>query len=78
MSPEMQSGGLKNLPVIEIVASGLHDSIGLYKRPCPSRWLLRMVDAGVGISSLKDKMFLQISSGRQQLAFRRERRLDSG
>lgn len=33
VSPEMHRAYLKNLPAIEIVASGLHDSIGLYKRP---------------------------------------------
>ena len=32
VSPEMHRAYLKNLPAIEIVASGLHDSIGLYKR----------------------------------------------
>ena len=35
VSPEMHRAYLKNLPAIEIVASGLHDSIGLYKRPQP-------------------------------------------
>lgn len=30
VSPEMHRAYLKNLPAIEIVASGLHDSIGLY------------------------------------------------
>ncbi len=39
VSPEMHRAYLKNLPAIEIVASGLHDSIGLYKRPMPARWL---------------------------------------
>ena len=33
VSPEMHRAYLKNLPTIEIVASGLHDSIGLYLRP---------------------------------------------
>ena len=39
VSPEMHRAYLKNLPAIEIVASGLHDSIGLYKRPSRSKWL---------------------------------------
>ena len=69
VSPEMHRAYLKNLPVIEIVASGLHDSIGLYKRPLPEQmaiceWWMQVF----GISSLKDKMFLQISSGEQRLA----------
>ena len=33
----MHRAYLKNLPAIEIVASGLHDSIGLYKRPQPEQ-----------------------------------------
>ena len=33
----MHCAYLKNLPAIEIVASGLHDSIGLYKRPQPEQ-----------------------------------------
>lgn len=37
VSPEMHRAYLKNLPAIEIVASGLHDSIGLYKRPRPEQ-----------------------------------------
>ena len=37
VSPEMHRAYLKNLPAIEIVASGLHDSIGLYKRPQPEQ-----------------------------------------
>ena len=45
------------------------DSIGLYKRPLPEQmaiceWWMQVF----GISSLKDKMFLQISSGEQRLA----------
>lgn len=39
VSPEMHRAYLKNLPAIEIVASGLHDSIGLYKRPKRNRCL---------------------------------------
>ena len=32
VSPEMHRAYLKNLPAIDIVASGLHDSIGLYRK----------------------------------------------
>lgn len=69
VSPEMHRAYLKNLPAIEIVASGLHDSIGLYKRPQQSQmavceWWMDVF----GIAALKDKPFLQLSSGEQRLA----------
>ena len=69
VSPEMHRAYLKNLPAIEIVASGLHDSIGLYKRPKEEQmaiceWWMDIF----GIASLKDKPFLQLSSGEQRLA----------
>lgn len=69
VSPEMHRAYLKNLPAIEIVASGLHDSIGLYKRPQPSQmavceWWMDVF----GIADLKDTPFLQLSSGEQRLA----------
>lgn len=69
VSPEMHRAYLKNLPTIEIVASGLHDSIGLYKRPQPEQmavceWWMDIF----GIAPLKDKPFLQLSSGEQRLA----------
>lgn len=69
VSPEMHRAYLKNLPAIEIVASGLHDSIGLYKRPHAEQmhvceWWMDIF----GIAALKDKPFLQLSSGEQRLA----------
>lgn len=69
VSPEMHRAYLKNLPAIEIVASGLHDSIGLYKRPRAEQmsvceWWMDIF----GIAALKDKPFLQLSSGEQRLA----------
>ena len=68
VSPEMHRAYLKNIPAIEIVASGLHDSIGLYKRPSPGdqttceTWMELF-----GIAELKDRPFLQLSSGEQRL-----------
>ncbi|MCD8309821.1 MAG: ATP-binding cassette domain-containing protein, partial [Prevotellaceae bacterium] len=69
VSPEMHRAYLKNLPTIEIVASGLHDSIGLYKRPHPEQmaaceWWMDLF----GIAPLKDRPFLTLSSGEQRLA----------
>lgn len=68
VSPEMHRAYLKNLPTIDIVASGLHDSIGLYKRPHPEQmatceWWMDIF----GIAELKDRSFLQLSSGEQRL-----------
>lgn len=68
VSPEMHRAYLKNLPAIDIVASGLHDSIGLYKKP-------RLEDRDTclwwmdifGIVDLADSNFLQLSSGEQRM-----------
>ena len=68
VSPEIHRAYLKNMPAIDIVASGLHDSVGLYVRPKPEQrsvcehWL----DV-FGIGNLKDHSFLQLSSGEQRL-----------
>ena len=64
----MHRAYLKNLPAIEIVASGLHDSIGLYKRPHAGQmavceWWMDIL----GIADLKERSFLQLSSGEQRL-----------
>lgn len=69
VSPEMHRAYLKNLPTVEIVASGLHDTIGLYKRPRPEEqeaclWWMDIF----GIAHLRDVPFLQLSSGEQRLA----------
>lgn len=68
VSPEMHRAYLKNLPAIDIVASGLNDSVGLYTRPRPEQrqtcldWM-----AVFGIVHLADRTFLQLSSGEQRL-----------
>lgn len=68
VSPEMHRAYLKNLPAIEIVASGLHDTVGLYKRPkleefAVCEWWMDVF----GVTHLRDKLFLQLSSGEQRL-----------
>lgn len=69
VSPEMHRAYLKNLPTVEIVASGLHDSIGLYVRPKPEELEQCMQWMEIfGISALKERPFLQLSSGEQRLA----------
>ena len=68
VSPEMHRAYLKNLPALDIVASGLHDSIGLYRRPKPEeldtcRWWMETF----GIAALEARPFLTLSSGEQRL-----------
>ena len=68
VSPEMHRAYLKDLPAIEIVASGLHDSIGLYVRPRPEhigtckQWMRVF-----GIEDLAERTFMKLSSGEQRL-----------
>lgn len=69
VSPELHRAYCHNVPVLDVVASGLHDRQGLYLATDPSQvpdcefWL----DV-FGIRHLKDKCFTQISSGEQRLA----------
>ena len=68
VSPEMHRAYMKDMPAIEIVASGLFDTIGLYRRPHPEmlgicEWWMDVF----GIAAIKDKSFMQLSSGEQRL-----------
>lgn len=68
VSPEFHRAYKQNRPAIEIVASGLHDSVGLYKRPAPDQMDTCLFWMKVfGIEELKDRMFLTLSSGEQRL-----------
>ena len=68
VSPEMHRAYLKDLPSIEIVASGLHDSIGLYKRPRPEQMgICKEWMRVFGIEYLAERTFLTLSSGEQRL-----------
>ena len=68
VSPEIHRAYLKNIPAIDIVASGLHDSVGLYVRPKPEQRVVCEHWMKVfGIEELKDRSFLQLSSGEQRL-----------
>ena len=68
VSPEMHRAYLKDLPAIEIVASGLHDSIGLYVRPRPEQMgVCKEWMRVFGIEELVDRTFLTLSSGEQRL-----------
>ena len=68
VSPEMHRAYLKDLPAIEIVASGLHDSVGLYVRPRPEQMEICLQWMRVfGIEELADRTFLKLSSGEQRM-----------
>ncbi len=68
VSPEFHRAYKENRPAIDIVASGLHDSVGLYKRPRPDQVETCLFWMRVfGIDHLKDRMFLTLSSGEQRL-----------
>ena len=68
VSPEMHRAYQRDLPAIDIVASGLHDTVGLYMRPRPEQreQCLRWMDV-FGIRHLTERPFLRISSGEQRL-----------
>ena len=68
VSPEMHRSYKQNIPAIQIVASGLKDTVGLYvraneeeKEQC-RKWLRRL-----GIGHLENRHFMEMSSGEQRL-----------
>jgi len=68
VSPEMHRSYQRNLPSLQVVASGLKDTIGLYVRPNETEkeqclWWMRLF----GIEELATRSFLSISSGEQRL-----------
>ena len=68
VSPEMHRSYKQNIPAIQIVASGLKDTVGLYVRPTEAekeqcrKWLNTF-----GIGDLADRKFMEMSSGEQRL-----------
>ena len=68
VSPEMHRAYLRDMPAIDIVASGLSDSVGLYVRPKPSQReaCLKWMET-FGIAHLATTTFLRLSSGEQRL-----------
>lgn len=68
VSPEFHRAYKENRPAIDIVASGLHDSVGLYKKPRPEQVeICRFWMRVFGIESLADRLFLTLSAGEQRL-----------
>ena len=68
VSPEMHRGYKQNIPAIQIVASGLKDTIGLYAQPNEAekeqcrKWL-----GILGVGHLAERPFMEMSSGEQRL-----------
>lgn len=68
VSPEMHRAYQRDLPAIQIVASGLKDSIGLYVKPNPAEYDICQFWMGVfGLEGLEKQTFLKLSSGEQRL-----------
>jgi molybdate transport system ATP-binding protein len=68
VSPEMHRSYKQNIPAIQIVASGLKDTIGLYARPSEAeKEQCRHWMEVFGIGHLADRKFLEMSSGEQRL-----------
>ena len=68
VSPEMHRSYRHNIPVIQVMASGLKDTVGLYtktneKERETCRWWMRIF----GIDHLENRPFLSLSSGEQRL-----------
>lgn len=68
VSPEMHLFYLKDIPCQEIIASGLFDTIGLYKKCNEEQLSIAKQWMGVfQISYLKNQSFLKVSTGEQRL-----------
>ncbi|MBO7498487.1 MAG: ABC transporter ATP-binding protein [Bacteroidaceae bacterium] len=68
VSPELHRAYRMNIPAIDLVASGLHDTIGLYTRTSDdNRERCRFWMEMIGIDHLAERPFLQLSSGEQRL-----------
>jgi molybdate transport system ATP-binding protein len=68
VSPEMHRAYQKNIAALDIVASGLFDTVGMFMHPTESqldtcrRWMLVF-----GIEGLAERPYLRLSSGEQRL-----------
>lgn len=68
ISPEMHRAYMRDFPAIEIVASGLRDSVGLYLKPKPEQLdICRFWMDIFGIAQHEKTTFLKLSSGEQRL-----------
>ena len=68
VSPEMHRSYKQNIPALQIVASGLKDTIGLYYTPTQQEKVKCLEWMNVfEIGHLADRKFLEMSSGEQRL-----------
>ncbi|MFI3295467.1 MAG: ATP-binding cassette domain-containing protein, partial [Rikenellaceae bacterium] len=68
VSPEMHRAYSVSAPCLEIVASGLHDTVGLYIKMKPEeREVCEFWMEIFGIKALAERDFMKISSGEQRL-----------
>ena len=68
VSPEMHRAFLRDYPAIDVVASGLNDSVGLYRRPRPEqKGICEFWMDIFGVKDCQHKSFLKLSSGEQRL-----------
>ena len=68
VSPEMHRAYLKNLPAIDIVASGLFDTVGLFMHTTEDQMdVCRGWMEVFGIGDLAERPYLSLSSGEQRL-----------
>lgn len=68
VSPEMHRAYHLGMPALQIVASGLKDSVGLHVKPTPEELeVCRMWMRFMGIEHLAERSFMKMSSGEQRL-----------
>ncbi|MDE6721867.1 MAG: ATP-binding cassette domain-containing protein [Bacteroidaceae bacterium] len=68
ISPEMHRAYMRDIPAVDIVASGLSDVSGLYRKPKPEQRAVCEFWMDVfGIREKADTTFLKLSSGEQRL-----------
>ena len=68
VSPEMHRSYKQNIPALQIVASGLKDTIGLYARPTEAeKEQCRHWMEVFSIGHLAERKFMEMSSGEQRL-----------
>ena len=68
ISPEMHRSFLRDYPAIDIVASGMSDSIGLFRKATEdARQKAEFWMNIFGVAQYKDTSFLKLSSGEQRL-----------
>ena len=68
VSPEMHRAYLQNITAMDVVASGLFDTVGLFMHPTEEQLATCRTWMSVfGIDGLAEKSYLKISSGEQRL-----------